>query len=69
VGKPLIRSPKVFVHDSGLVHSPLGLYSLDAVLSHPVADSSCEGFVVEQLINAAPSAQASFLPDQQWRRG
>ena len=60
VGKRLIRSPKVYVRDSGLVHALLGLPTLDAVLSHPVAGSSWEGFVVEQLIQAAPSAQASF---------
>jgi predicted AAA+ superfamily ATPase len=60
VGKRLIRAPKVYVRDSGLVHALLGLQDIDAVLSHPVAGSSWEGFVVEQLINAAPSAQASF---------
>jgi predicted AAA+ superfamily ATPase len=60
VGKRLIRSPKVYVRDSGLVHALLGLPTLDAVLSHPVAGSSWEGFVIEQLINAAPTAQASF---------
>jgi len=60
VGKRLIRSPKVYVRDSGLVHALLGLTTLDAVLSHPVAGSSWEGFVIEQLIAAAPTAQASF---------
>jgi uncharacterized protein len=60
VGKRLIRSPKVYVRDSGLVHALLGLPHFDAVLGHPVAGSSWEGFVVEQLVNAAPSAQASF---------
>lgn len=60
VGKRLIRAPKVYVRDSGLVHALLGLPSLDAVLSHPVAGSSWEGFVLEQLVNAAPHAQASF---------
>lgn len=60
VGKRLIRSPKVYVRDSGLVHALLGLSNLDAVLGHPVAGSSWEGFVVEQLVNAAPNAQASF---------
>jgi len=60
VGKRLIRSPKVYVRDSGLVHALLGLTTLDAVLSHPVAGSSWEGFVIEQLISAAPTAQASF---------
>lgn len=60
VGKRLIRSPKVYVRDSGLVHALLGLSNLDAVLGHPVAGSSWEGFVVEQLVNAAPNAPASF---------
>jgi predicted AAA+ superfamily ATPase len=60
VGKRLVRAPKVYVRDSGLVHALLGLVNLDAVLSHPVAGSSWEGFVVEQLSNAAPTAQASF---------
>ncbi len=60
MGKRLVRSPKVYVRDSGLVHALLGLQTLDALLGHPVAGSSWEGFVIEQLINAAPSAQASF---------
>jgi predicted AAA+ superfamily ATPase len=60
VGKRLIRAPKVYVRDSGLVHALLGLQDIDAVLSHPVAGSSWEGFIVEQLINAAPGAIASF---------
>jgi uncharacterized protein len=60
VGKRLIRSPKVYVRDSGLVHALLGLSNLDTVLSHPIAGSSWEGFVLEQLINAAPQAEASF---------
>lgn len=60
VGKRLIRSPKVYVRDSGLVHALLGLSNLDAVLGHPLAGSSWEGFVMEQLMNAAPQAQASF---------
>lgn len=60
VGKRLVRSPKVYVRDSGLVHALLGLPNLDALLGHPVAGSSWEGFVIEQLVNAAPQAQASF---------
>ena len=60
VGKRLIRSPKVYVRDSGLVHALLGLSNWDALLGHPVAGSSWEGFVLEQLINAAPQAEASF---------
>ena len=60
MGKRLVRAPKVYVRDSGLVHALLGLQTLDALLGHPVAGSSWEGFVIEQLINAAPGAQASF---------
>ncbi|MBA3059956.1 MAG: ATP-binding protein [Gammaproteobacteria bacterium] len=60
VGKRLVRSPKVYVRDSGIVHALLGLHNFDSVLSHPVAGASWEGFVIEQLIAAAPQAQASF---------
>ena len=40
VGKRLVRSPKVFVRDSGLVHTLLGLADGDAVLGHPVAGAA-----------------------------
>ncbi len=54
VGKRLIRSPKIYVRDSGLVHALLGLRDLDAVLGHPVTGGSWEGFVLENLLAAAP---------------
>ena len=60
VGKRLVRAPKVYVRDSGVVHALLGLQSLESVLGHPVAGASWEGFVIEQLIAAASDAQASF---------
>lgn len=60
VGKRLVRAPKVYVRDSGLVHALLGLADLEAVLAHPVAGASWEGFVVEQLLAAAPEAEACF---------
>lgn len=59
-GKRLVRAPKVYVRDSGLVHALLGLADLDTVLSHPVAGASWEGFVIEQLLAAYPEAEASF---------
>lgn len=59
-GKRLVRAPKVYVRDSGLVHALLGLQELDGLLGHPVAGSSWEGFVIEQLIAAAPQARISF---------
>ncbi len=60
VGKRLVRAPKVYVRDSGIVHALLGLADLQTVLAHPVAGASWEGFVLEQLLAAAPTAEASF---------
>jgi len=61
VGKRLVRSPKVYVRDSGLVHSLLGLPTLDSILGHPVAGASWEGWAIENLIAAAPvESSASF---------
>jgi hypothetical protein len=54
VGKRLVRSPRVLVRDSGLVHSLLGLDDADAVMGHPVVGASWEGFVIETLLNLAP---------------
>jgi len=59
-GKRLVRAPKVYVRDSGLVHALLGLRDLASVLAHPVAGASWEGWVLEQLLAAAPSATASY---------
>ena len=60
-GKRLVRSPKVFVRDSGIAHSLLGIADYDALLGHPVAGASWEGFAIENLIAAAPSrAMPSF---------
>ncbi len=61
VRKRLVKSPKVYVRDSGLVHALLRLDNKDSVLGHPVAGASWEGFVLETLIRAAPArARASF---------
>lgn len=54
VGKRLVKSPKVYVRDSGVVHALLGLDDREAVLGHPVSGGSWEGFVIENLLSAAP---------------
>ncbi|ULJ76190.1 ATP-binding protein [Rhizobium gallicum] len=60
-GKRLVKSPRVYVRDSGLLHSLLGLTTLDDVLGHPVAGASWEGFVIETLHAVMPEgAQANF---------
>lgn len=61
VGKRLVKSPKVYVRDSGLVHALLGLETLHQLSGHPVVGQSWEGFVLETLLAATPwRSQASF---------
>lgn len=61
VGKRLVKSPRVYVRDSGLVHALLGLPDYNSLAGHPVVGASWEGFVIENLLSAAPErTQASF---------
>ena len=61
VRKRLVKSPKVYVRDSGIVHALLGIGSHDALIGHPVAGASWEGFVIENLLARAPAGtKASF---------
>ena len=61
VRKRLVKSPKIYVRDSGLVHALLGIDSYSALAGHPVAGASWEGFVIENLLAAAPAGtSASF---------
>jgi hypothetical protein len=54
INKRLVKSPKVYIRDSGLTHALLNLNTLDAVLSHPVVAASWEGFVIENLLSCLP---------------
>jgi predicted AAA+ superfamily ATPase len=61
VGKRLVKSPKIFVRDSGIAHALLGLGAKDDLLSHPVVGQSWEGFAIETLLGVAPfGTEASF---------
>lgn len=52
--KRLVKSPKVYVRDSGITHALLGIADYETLLGHPVSGMSWESFVMECLINAAP---------------
>ena len=54
VKKRLVKSPRVYVRDSGLTHALLRVADLNALLGHPVAGPSWEGFVIETILGAAP---------------
>ncbi len=55
VGKRLVKAPKIYIRDSGIVHTLLNIPDRDALLGHPVVGGSWEGFVIESLVNAAPA--------------
>ena len=58
VGKRMRKAPRIVIRDSGLVHALLSIRTLDELLGHPVAGPSWEGFVVENLLRAAPPSAA-----------
>jgi len=61
IGKRMVKSPKIYVRDSGLVHALLGIEDANALAGHPVVGLSWEGFVIENLMAVAPPrTQASF---------
>ena len=61
VGKRLVKSPRTYVRDSGLLHALLGISDMNELAGHPVVGKSWEGFVIESLLSAAPErTQASF---------
>ena len=61
VGKRLVRSPRVYVRDSGILHTLLGIADKEALLGHPVVGASWEGMVIENLIAlAGEAAEPSF---------
>jgi predicted AAA+ superfamily ATPase len=55
VGKRLVKSPKVYVRDSGITHALLNIQSYNDLLGHPVAGGSWEGFVIENILTVAPA--------------
>jgi predicted AAA+ superfamily ATPase len=60
IGKRLVKAPKLYVRDSGLVHALLGLESLHALAGNPVCGPSYEGFCISNLLAAASPAGAAY---------
>ncbi|OFZ97749.1 MAG: hypothetical protein A2Z64_01030 [Betaproteobacteria bacterium RIFCSPLOWO2_02_67_12] len=56
--KRLIRNPRVYLRDPGLLHALLGIGSRDQLLRHPAAGASWEGFVIEQLLGSLAASGA-----------
>ena len=60
-GKRLVKSPKTYVRDSGIVHALLGIPDKETLLGHPICGQSWEGFVIENCLSVAPQhSEAGF---------
>lgn len=60
-GKRLIKSPKIFVRDSGITHTLLGINNFESLLSHPIIGMSWENYVIENIISTLPSTAATYF--------
>lgn len=58
--KRIIKSPKIYIRDSGLLHALLGIESHNGLLGHPVYGASWEGLVIENILPLVPAWKASF---------
>ena len=63
--KRQVKSPKIYVRDSGLLHHLLGIDSMKSLYSHPKVGASWEGFVIEQLLLMEPHDEAFFWATHQ----
>ena len=63
--KRQVKSPKIYVRDSGLLHQLLGIDSMKNLFSHPKMGASWEGFVIEQLLKTEPHDQVFFWATHQ----
>lgn len=61
LGKRLVKTPKVYVRDSGLVHALLNIPDKETLLSHPVVGQSWECFVIENLLSCAPEQAQGYF--------
>lgn len=61
LGKRLVKSPKVYIRDSGITHALLNIPTLDDLLGHPVIGASWEGFVIENLLSCLPTGATAWF--------
>ena len=54
IKKRLVKSPKVYIRDTGLLHSLLRIKTLDDLYAHPMVGASWEGFIIEQIVSMSP---------------
>lgn len=61
VKKRIVKSPKIYIRDSGLLHAILNLGQFEQIQDNPIVGASWEGFVVEQIINMLPENREVYF--------
>ena len=59
IGKRLVKTPKFYIRDSGMLHTLLGIQDLNSLLGHPIVGQSFEGFVIENILSVVPPSTLS----------
>jgi len=65
INKRQVKSPKVYVRDSGLLHQLLGINDEDDLLTHPKIGASWEGYAIEEVLAAEQAEEAWFWATHQ----
>ncbi len=58
--KRLVKSPKVYIRDTGILHTLLNIETMEDLFSHPIYGASYEGYAIENIVSGLPRWQASF---------
>lgn len=61
VAKRLVKRPRVYIRDSGLLHALLGIVDFDQILAHPIMGASWEGFIIEQIVTSLPTGWQPYF--------
>jgi len=59
--KRMVKSPKVYIRDSGITHALLAIPTQEALLSHPICGGSWEGYIIENIINLTPQNTEAYF--------
>ena len=59
--KRMVKSPKVYIRDSGIAHALLGIQTQENLLSHPVCGSSWEGYIIENILSLVPQNTEAYF--------
>jgi predicted AAA+ superfamily ATPase len=66
-GKSLVKMPKGYLRDSGMLHDLLGIETMDQLLGHPIVGRSFESFVIEEILRGIDATTATHVSPYYYR--